>query len=216
MCDYQISNKDTNHSKPSLNPPRLAERLLRLFVPQEDSETILGDFAEEYYNIAFNFGKKRAWGWYWLEVVKSIPSLIPLTKRKLKRSDIMQRLSFFEQNSKVAVAGLILSIPALILVFGGVLQSGFGLSQFSEAVNHDILVFHPIILMGGLALAFGLNLFSVARIKFEEGNLVGTLKIRGKLLNLGFVLFCCLLAAIIFVYLLFENGPCIFGQQVAC
>lgn len=207
---------EPNHIKSSPKPPKLGERLLRLFLHQEDSETILGDFTEEYYNIVRQFGHRRAWRWYWLEVLKSTPSLILLTQCKLKRSDIVERLSFFEQNNNVALIGLILSIPAFILVFGGILQSGFGLSQFNEAVNHDIFIFHPIILMGGLMLAFALNLIPVVRIKFEEGNLVGMIKIRGKLLNLGFATFCCLLAAIIFVYLLFENGPCIFRQQVGC
>ena len=211
-----MSKTQLDHSKSLPKPPKLGERLLCLILHPEDSETVLGDFAEEYSNIADNLGRWNAWRWYWLEILKSTPSLILLTQHKLKRSDIVKQLSFFEQNNKMALVGLILSIPAFILVFGGILQSGFGLNQFNEAVNHDIFIFHPIILMGGLAMAFGLNLIPVVRIKFEEGNLVGTIKIRGKLLNLGFVTFCCLLAAVIFVYLLFENGPCIFGQQVAC
>ena len=211
-----MPKKNLNHSNSSPKPPGLGEGILRLFLPQEDRETVLGDFAEEYYRVADDFGLKRAWGWYWLEILKSTPSLILLTQRKLKRSTMMERLSLLQQNNKVAAAGFILSVPAFILVFGGILQSGFGFSQFNEAVNHDIFIFHPIILMGGLVLAFGLNLIPVVRLKFEDGSLIGTLKIRGKLLNLGFVMFCSLLAAIIFVYLLFESGPCIFGQQVGC
>lgn len=119
----------------------------------------------------------------------------------------MEKLAFLQQHHKLAGLGFVLTIPALILVFGGILQSGFGVPQVNEAVNYDLFIFNPIILMGGLGLAFGLNLISVMRVTFQvqDGSLVSTIKIQGKPLNLSLVVFIALLCTTIFLYLLVEN-----------
>ena len=121
----------------------------------------------------------------------------------------MERLLFL-QNNKMAVAGVILIIPAMLLVFGGVLQSFLGITQVNEALNFDLFIFHPAILLGGLVAALGLNLGPVARVRFQDGALVGTLKIKGRLANLAILAFIGLMLGTIFMYLLVENFE-IFG-----
>jgi len=99
---------------------------------------------------------------------------------------------------KVAVAGLVLLFPALILVSTGVL----GIER------PDALV-HPVLVMGGLFLAFMLNAWSVLRVRFgQDGdNLVGTIsvRVRGSAMNVMALVGSCLLFATIAAYLFVEN-----------
>ena len=102
------------------------------------------------------------------------------------------------RDERVAVLGLVLLLPALVLVSTGLL----------DLERPDVLV-HPVFVMGGLLLAFALNALPVLRVRFgyEEGGLVGTmsLRLRGTVLNLTALILSCLLLAMITVYLLVEN-----------
>lgn len=60
------------HSAPNPHPPRIAEWLVELFAPAELAESILGDFHEEFSEIASNSGVISAHGWYWHQSVKTI------------------------------------------------------------------------------------------------------------------------------------------------
>jgi hypothetical protein len=99
---------------------------------------------------------------------------------------------------RVAVLGFALLLPAFVLVSTGLLH----------LERPDALV-HPILVMGGLLLALGLNALPVFRVRFghQEGALVGTvsLRLRGTGLNLTALSLSCLLLATITVYLLVEN-----------
>ena len=99
---------------------------------------------------------------------------------------------------RVAVLGFALLLPALVLVSTGLLH----------LERPDALV-HPMLVMGGLLLALGLNALPVFRIRFdhEEGALIGTvsLRLRGTVLNLTALSLSCLLLATITAYLLVEN-----------
>jgi len=99
---------------------------------------------------------------------------------------------------RVAVLGFALLLPALVLVSTGLLH----------LERPDALV-HPMLVMGGLLLALGLNALPVFRIRFdhEEGALIGTvsLRLRGTALNLTALGLSCLLLATITAYLLVEN-----------
>jgi len=112
------------------------------------------------------------------------------------------------QDHRIAALGLLLIVPALILCFTGILQSLLGTSQFNDTLaifKLDSLLFHPVVLLGGLSLAFALNLITVARLRIQDGSLTGTIQLRGKLLNLGLLACIGLLLSIIFLYLLTEN-----------
>ena len=99
---------------------------------------------------------------------------------------------------RVAVLGLVLLLPALVLVSSGLL----GLER------PDALV-HPVLVMGGLLLALALNALPVFRVRFghEEGALVGTvsLRLRGAVLNLTALSLGCFLFATLTAYLFVEN-----------
>ncbi|MDX1521580.1 MAG: hypothetical protein R3264_08135 [Anaerolineae bacterium] len=110
-----------------------------------------------------------------------------------------------DRSIKLALAGAILVIPALLLVFGGVLQSGFGITRVNDALNFDLFLFHPGVIMGGLLLAFALNLLPVVRINYQDGVFISTVTVRDRLLNLGLIGGIGFMAAIIFLYLLAEN-----------
>ena len=48
---------------------------------------------------------------------------------------------------------LILSAPAILLVTSGLFYSVFGIPQLMEALDFELIVFRPVVLMGGLLLA---------------------------------------------------------------
>ncbi len=117
----------------------------------------------------------------------------------------MSKLLVSQNGVKLAGFGFVLIIPSLLLVTGGILQSVFGASHFNDAIDFLSFLFNPAIILGGLMLAFGLNLIPVMRIYFREGKLVGMVKVQGRLLNLGLITAITLLTAVIFLYLLAEN-----------
>ncbi|UCC41391.1 MAG: ABC transporter permease [Candidatus Aminicenantes bacterium] len=53
-------------------PPLLGEKILKIFLPGGESESVAGDYEELYAEIAQTRGKSRAYAWYWIQIVKSI------------------------------------------------------------------------------------------------------------------------------------------------
>ncbi len=104
------------------------------------------------------------------------------------------------RDARVAVLGLLLLLPAVLLVSVGVLQLDLALPA---------LLVHPVPLMGGVLLALALNALSLFRVRFgyDEGALIGTVsvRLRGTGLNLTALGLSCLLLATITVYLFVEN-----------
>jgi len=97
---------------------------------------------------------------------------------------------------RFGLLGFLLLLPALILVSTGMLE-----------VEVPGALVHPVLVMGGIALALALNALPVLRLRFapEEGALIGTLRLRGTGLNLGALILGGLLLAVITAYLLVEN-----------
>lgn len=58
-------------------PPRIAESLLHFVARKEDIEFILGDLAEEYFEILIRSGSREARLWYYRQV---LTSLLPLLR----------------------------------------------------------------------------------------------------------------------------------------
>ena len=100
---------------------------------------------------------------------------------------------------------LILLAPAILLVTSGLFYSVFGIPQLMDALDFELIVFRPVVLMGGLLLAAGINLISLVRVGLEGGSLVGIVRVRGHLIQLGLLALVGMLSSIIFVYLLAEN-----------
>jgi putative ABC transport system permease protein len=59
-----------------LNPPRIGGWLLRIMARHEDNSSLLGDFDEEFEEIAMSKGFLRAWFWYWHHLLRSIPAFL--------------------------------------------------------------------------------------------------------------------------------------------
>ena len=104
-----------------------------------------------------------------------------------------------------ATMSLILSAPAILLVTSGLFYSVFGVPQLMDALDFELIVFRPVVLMGGLLLAAGLNLIPLVRVGLEGASLVGIVRVRGHLIQLGLLALVGVLTSIIFVYLLAEN-----------
>lgn len=100
---------------------------------------------------------------------------------------------------------LLLLAPAILLVTSGLFYSVFGIPQLMDALDFELIVFRPGVLLGGLLLAAGINLIPLVRVGREGGNLVGLVRVRGHLIQLGVVALVGMLSSIIFVYLLAEN-----------
>ncbi len=111
------------------------------------------------------------------------------------------------RNSKLALSSSVFVLPAFLLVLGGVAQSGFGTTRISDILNYDLIVFRPIVIMGGLSLAVVLNLLPVVHLTYEDGVVVTTLTLKKRLLNLALLGSIGGLSAIIFLYLIVENLP---------
>jgi putative ABC transport system permease protein len=53
-------------------PPLLATKMLKIFLPKGESESIAGDYEELYTEISQSRGKSKAYAWYWIQITKSI------------------------------------------------------------------------------------------------------------------------------------------------
>ncbi len=53
-------------------PPLFGEKILKIFLPKGESESVAGDYEELYAEIAQTRGRSRAQAWYWFQIVKSI------------------------------------------------------------------------------------------------------------------------------------------------
>src|SRR5687768_5698108 len=96
-----------------------------------------------------------------------------------------------------ALAGLVLILPSSALVCFGLLD-----------LTLPGILLHPILVVGGLLTAFGLNLFSIAQVATDrgpDGVAAVTLRIGLKPANLAVCLLSSLLMAFIAAYLFVEN-----------
>ena len=54
------------------SPPLLGEKILKIFLPKGESESIAGDYEELFAEIEATSGKSRALAWYWRQIAKSV------------------------------------------------------------------------------------------------------------------------------------------------
>jgi hypothetical protein len=109
---------------------------------------------------------------------------------------------------------LIAIIPALVLVIPGILQSGFGYFGANDArdtafATVPVLEFllNPVTIMGGLFLAFVMNVLPAMTFHLErkpEG-LTSTITLKPVILHWIFIGLSILMVSIIMVYAFFEN-----------
>jgi len=189
----------------------LAEHILRLVLPHGDQEAVLGDLLEEFRQRAVSRNRHRAEAEYWREVVASVPHFLlhRIERAFIGRNQNMDTRSGVRQ----ALLGLLLALPALLLVVGGVLQStGVLTDDLAGSVGgpaSGILrtLQHPAFILGGLLVAFLLNARPVMRlgIRREPQALVGSITVRGRLWNLLSIGLALALLGAILGYAFVEN-----------
>ncbi|MDX1412319.1 MAG: hypothetical protein R3351_09195, partial [Nitrospirales bacterium] len=201
-------------------PPAFGEKIVSFLLIDENAEEILGDLAE-LFNVRGQQGNLiRARLWYFRQIIHSAPSLLQIKLSKLlERSHIVMSANLKSHNKTVLWVSLIAVIPALALVIPGILQSGFGYLGANDArdalftaVPAIEILLNPVILMGGLLLAFVLNALPAMKFHFERkpDGLATTITFRPVLLHWIIVGASVLMVAIILVYAFFENfGPLI-------
>jgi hypothetical protein len=211
-----MPNQDIDRSeyRQPNSPPFVPERILSLLSTGREREAILGDFAEEFNQIASQRSPRRANFWYWLQLCQSAPSLgrLKMEHEIEKRGFLMRKQSI--GSKRIFFIGFLLLIPTFLIAIPGLFQSALSITAPNEFLDRlylqipifEILI-NPVIILGGLFLAFALNVSQIIRIgiKRQEDSLVGTVAARGNLLHWGVVLTCLLFALVILTYLLAEN-----------
>ena len=200
MSSNELKNKNKFTAQ-----PKLVEKLLGFILSREDAEILLGDFAEEFFTLTSKYGLFTGRILYWFGVIKSMRSFMVLSENKFTRSYFMYDIFKSKNDKKIAVTGLVLIVPAILLCVGGLLQAFFGITSVSNALNYQSFIFSPFIILVGLFVAFVINLLSIFHIKYQDGDIVSTLHIKGKLINLVIIGAITFLGSIIFLYLLVEN-----------
>jgi hypothetical protein len=196
-------------------PPALGETIISLLLTEENCEEILGDLAEMFNAHGHQSGLRKAQNWYYIQIIRSAPLLF-----QLKLSNILERnfqtmsTNLNNHNKSSLWISLIALIPAMALIIPGFLQSGFGYygandardALFAAAPVLEFLI-NPIILMGGLLLAFTMNVLPAMTLHFErkpEG-LTSIITFKPVLLHWVFIGVSVLMVGIIFLYAFFEN-----------
>jgi len=116
----------------------------------------------------------------------------------------MEQHSFFKNQTRLAAIGIFGILPALALCTSGFIQIISGYEGFSNSLK---IVDHPAIILGGLMLAFGLNVLAIFQIKLqpEDGSLIGKIQMRGKWFNVAVTAASIVLTAVILLYAFVEN-----------
>ena len=199
-----------------LRPPRLMEWLIGKLLPFELGEMILGDFAEEYARYVEKNGRFSATFWYAQQLLRSIPALFRLNLNyQLERRWIPMIKSLSNREKQTFVIGILLLIPIMLVSIPGIIYSAFGqpapmnaVSGFLESNAALSLLIHPVVVMGGLLIAFLLNALPVFSISLNNQNdrIVGSISLKkDHILQLTFVGICLLFGLVIFIYMLAEN-----------
>jgi hypothetical protein len=196
-------------------PPVFGETVISLFLTDENAEEILGDLAELFNEYGRKGNLRKARIWYFVEIVRSAPFLLQLKlSNSLERSFESMSTNLNAHNKSSLWISLIVIIPALVLIIPGILQSGFdyyGANDARDAALATIpaleILLNPIILMGGLFLAFVMNVLPAVTFHFErkpEG-LTSTITFKPVLFHWIIVSASVLMVGTILIYAFFEN-----------
>lgn len=111
------------NNKERQKPPRLAEILLSMLLPEPEKHDLLGDYEEYYKEISENRGRFIANLWYWMQIANLIPRSI---LNSIKWSLVMVRnyLKIFLRNivknkgyAFIHISGLTIGFTCFILIF---------------------------------------------------------------------------------------------------
>lgn len=207
------------------------ERVLCRLLSADLAESLVGDLAEELESTAANWGRWRTLTWVGRQILSSAPALLrrELSLRWAGRTVTPERQSvpavqtpwrgmdmngYRRQNTRLFALGVILVLPAMLIVVPGLLQSGLNSLAAGDSVDAlldrlpvlDILI-HPAVILGGLLLAFLINARQVFDLHMEREpeRMVWRVGVNLHPLHFGFVLFTLAVVGVIFLYLLVEN-----------
>jgi hypothetical protein len=203
---------------PKAGWPSLLERLLRRVAGEAIAEAARGDLEEESAALRLRYGTLAARLWIALQVVRLILQMMPHSLppwegwfREVTMDTWTSRRRRF-----VAIVGALAALPAAVLVVGGLFYSLSASRAVEQALDSTIFdtqsvvyraLLHPVTVLGGLALALGLNLIPLLRIRLDRqpGNLTGTLAVRLRSSHLAVAAFALGLCAVILAYAFTEN-----------
>lgn len=123
-------------------PPKIGYWILRRMIVSEMRDRILGDFEEIYRHIFDEKGGLRAVMWYWMQVVKSIPSFIEVMvywRIAMGRNYFLVALRNIKRHrgySFINIFGLAVGMACCILIFMWVLDE-LSFDRFHE--NGDLI-----------------------------------------------------------------------------
>jgi hypothetical protein len=194
--------------------PRWGEHLLALLIDAQDSDALLGDFAEEYAVRARSFGYWKASLWYSGQIAGSSVSLVWLRLHHWFERREHMKDNFGIWDRRFIGIGLLALLPALLVVVPGVLQSGLGLSGPNDGLDAAFnrlpvlrFLIHPAVLLGGLLVAFALNALPALGLHWERNpeGLSATVTFKNHWLHWTLVGLSLLMLATILAYSVTEN-----------
>ncbi len=192
---------DARHTS---DAPRLARALIAALASTDARDAIVGDFEEGYRRRAGARGRASATRWYWIEGVRSAPSLAAERLATLaRRSLAMNERSFLSGRAPV-VLGLLGMIPTAFLFSAVFVQFALGNEPMAAKLTR---VAHPLPLLAGLSAAILLNAAALVRVRHvvAEGAVVATVQLRGRELHLLVCAAACIALVVILGYLVTEN-----------
>ena len=147
--------------------------------------------------------------------VKELTDLLPNKVSTISILGYNLSTSWLNTNRSLLI-GLIVMMPAVYFVSANILKYGFGLSFLAEPLevfylDAEILkVFNlisPIIFLGGLSLAFLLNIMVMLsiNISISSGKIHSTFSITPRIANLIIVFTCMLFIGTLLAYAIGEN-----------
>lgn len=115
---------------------------------------------------------------------------------------------FFEKRKTLAAIGFVSSVPALFFCTFAMLVAYVGLESLNPVLEkYFSFLDSPVILLGGLTLAFLLNLLPIVRVEIRPdlGEVTGALMLKNRIQNIAVVVLSTCLLGLLLTYAFVEN-----------
>ena len=108
------------HKKDSF--PSFGEKILKIFLPRGESESVVGDYEELYAELARTRGKSRANVWYWIQIMRSVWTGITVSvwwRWAMLKSYLTIALRYLKRHkiySFISISGLAVGMACCVLI----------------------------------------------------------------------------------------------------